>query len=92
MADTVSCVRCQKDGPRIAWPPYAGEAGEEIVRSVCQSCWPEWLDLQTRIINEYRLNVLDPNHQQMVAEQCLVFFGLREGPQTETGTPPEEKG
>jgi Fe-S cluster biosynthesis and repair protein YggX len=91
MSETVSCIRCRKDGPKIAWPPYPGEAGEKVVASVCQGCWPEWLEMQTKIINEYRLNVLNPEHQHMVAEQCLIFFGLKEGPSAETGTPPEEK-
>lgn len=90
MSEIVSCIRCRKDGPKIAWPPYPGEVGAKIVASVCQNCWPEWLDMQTRIINEYRLNVLNPEHQQMVADQCLIFFGLKEGPSAETGTPPEE--
>jgi Fe-S cluster biosynthesis and repair protein YggX len=91
MSDTVTCVRCGKDGPKLDWPPYSGEAGEQLVSSVCKDCWPQWLELQTKIINEYRLQVLDPNHQRMVAEQCLIFFGLKEGPSAETGTPPEEK-
>ena len=76
---TVSCARCLKTGRALAWPPYAGDAGETIAGSICTTCWEEWSEVQTKLINERRLNVLDPAHQSLVAEQCLIFLGLKRG-------------
>jgi Fe-S cluster biosynthesis and repair protein YggX len=32
--------------------------------------------VQTKIINEYRLNVLEPEHAKVLKEQMQVFLGL----------------
>jgi Fe-S cluster biosynthesis and repair protein YggX len=34
------------------------------------------MGMQTKIINEYRLNVLEPEHAKMLREQMLSFLGL----------------
>jgi Fe-S cluster biosynthesis and repair protein YggX len=32
--------------------------------------------MQTKIINEYRLNVLDPEHTRLLRGQMKVFLGM----------------
>lgn len=72
-----SCHKCGKvDGPRIPFPPYPGDYGRSLVARICNDCWEEWITMQTRIINEYRLNVLDPGHAKAVREQMELFLGL----------------
>jgi Fe-S cluster biosynthesis and repair protein YggX len=55
-----------------------------VVNSVCEICWREWMGTQTKIINEYRLNVLEPEHARLLREQMLTFLGLAGG----EGAPP----
>jgi len=72
------CQRCGlESGGRIRFAPWPGDLGRKIQSSICESCWNEWLGVQTRIINEYRLNVLDPGHSQAVRQQMEVFLGFR---------------
>jgi Fe-S cluster biosynthesis and repair protein YggX len=32
----------------------------------CRSCWAEWKDMEFKIINEYRLNMLEREHRPHV--------------------------
>ncbi len=73
-----ACRRCGSNtAPRIAFAPWPGQLGRTIQEAVCDNCWNEWTAMQTRIINEYRLNVLDPAHKKALAEQMEYFLGLR---------------
>jgi Fe-S cluster biosynthesis and repair protein YggX len=74
-----ACERCKSGaGGRLDFPPWPGELGRRIQSKICESCWNEWVGIQTRIINEYRLNVLDPGHSRAVREQMEVFLGFRQ--------------
>lgn len=72
-----ACRRCGRPGPRLEWAPWPGQRGKVLQEGICAPCWNEWLGMQTKIINEYRLNVLDPGHSKALAEQMEVFLGLR---------------
>lgn len=76
MSPDWACSRCGRLEPRLAWPPWPGEAGQRIQNQICDICWREWMGMQTKIINEYRLNVLEPDHAKMLREQMLSFLGL----------------
>lgn len=76
---TIACRRCgAAEAPALEFAPWPGELGREIQNGTCRACWDEWLTMQTRIINEYRLNVLDAEHSKALREQMLVFLKHRE--------------
>jgi len=83
MSDTSGswkCSRCGGDGPQLDFSPWPGELGRRVRDGICRSCWDEWMGLQTKIINEYRINVLHPEHAAAVRQQMEIFFGFREPP------------
>ena len=49
---------------------------EKVLASVCTSCWKEWEDMEIKVINEYRLNFLEPEHRAMLQRACLEFLTL----------------
>ena len=74
----LTCVRCQKQGEtppphRVPFPPAVKE---KVLASICASCWTEWEDMEVKVINEYRLNFLDPEHRAMLQRACLEFLNL----------------
>ena len=72
----VKCLRCTNENPALANPPFNDEVGRKIQASICQRCWSEWMGMQIRIINEYRLSLGDPQAQKALTEQMIAFLNL----------------
>ncbi len=80
----VTCTRCKNAKQGLERAPIPGEAGQAILANVCASCWKEWLAMQVKYINEYRLSPLDPRHFEFLIEQARAFLML---PGAEAGAP-----
>jgi Fe-S cluster biosynthesis and repair protein YggX len=72
----LTCVRCQKPGepPPVHRVPFPSAVKEKVLASTCASCWKEWEEMEVKVINEYRLNFLDPEHRAMLQRACLEFL------------------
>ncbi|MFQ5538752.1 MAG: oxidative damage protection protein [Gemmatimonadota bacterium] len=68
-SETIQCVRCGKEGPRLPRPPFRNELGERVHREICADCWQEWLQHQTLLINHYGLDPRDPKARAFLYEQ-----------------------
>jgi Fe-S cluster biosynthesis and repair protein YggX len=80
----VTCTRCKNAKPGLERAPIPGETGQTILANVCAGCWKEWLAMQVKYINEYRLSPLDPRHFEFLIEQARAFLML---PGAEPGAP-----
>jgi len=76
MSDTVTCSRCGNEKPRLPKPPVPGAFGAELQQRVCADCWAEWQGMEVMVINELRLNFMDPEAQQVLDEHMRKFFFL----------------
>lgn len=90
MSRMVQCKKYGKEMEGLAQPPYPGPKGQEIFDSVSKQAWQEWLDHQTRLINEKHLNMIDPDARKYLAEQMDKFFAGDEFDKAE-GYVPENK-
>ncbi len=79
-AESWGCARCGTDGPRLSRPPFAGALGAEVAEKVCAACWGEWQRAEVMVINELRLNFMDPASQAILSAQLRDFLAL--GPET----------
>ncbi len=52
--------------------------GDEILARVCSDCWAEWLSMEVIVINELRLNFMDPKSQEVIGQQLREFLQLGE--------------
>jgi len=59
MAD-VTCSRCGNTAPALAAQPFVGPIGAAVRDQVCAACWKDWMAMQVKVINEYRLSPLGP--------------------------------
>lgn len=75
MAD-VHCSRCGQDAPGLDRAPIPGPVGQIVLAKTCAACWREWLGMQVKYINEYRLSPLDPKHYEFLLEQARAFLNL----------------
>jgi len=89
---TVHCVKFGKDLPGLDRPPWKGEIGKRVYENVSKDAWKLWIEHSKMIMNEYRLNPLDPSSQKTMEEQMEQFF-FGEGAQLPEGyVPPRAKG
>ena len=52
----------------------------EIAARVCADCWAEWQRAEVMVINELRLNFMDPAAQEVLHRQMREFLVLDEPP------------
>ncbi len=69
--------------------PFPGVLGEEILAKVSFEDWEDWRQMQTKIINEYRLDLSEANDRQKLLKQMRSFLKLdgHAEPVLEVGTP-----
>jgi Fe-S cluster biosynthesis and repair protein YggX len=90
MTRMVQCVKLGKEAEGLDRPPYPGELGQRIFENVSKEAWQQWMGQQTILINEYRINVIDPKGRAFLEEQMEKFF-FGEGADTpEAFSPPGE--
>ena len=70
----VKCVKFGKEMPGLDRIPWKGELGQRVYDNVSKEAWKMWLEHSKMIMNEYRLNPLDPNSQKIMGEQLEQFF------------------
>lgn len=76
---TVTCVRCGQTAAPHHDIPFSGAIGDEIRGNICASCWEEWLKMEVMVINELRLNFMDPESQKILTQQMRQFLQLGDG-------------
>lgn len=86
---TVFCVKLQKELPGLDEPPFDNEMGQKIYQSVSKEAWSMWVEQMKMIMNEYRLNLGNPEAQEFLLKQMdHYFFG--EGASLPPGFVPEK--
>jgi Fe-S cluster biosynthesis and repair protein YggX len=73
----VRCVRCQRVARKLPKPPFRNAMGQEIFEKVCADCWREWIGMGTKVINELRLPLNDPQAQKIYDQHMVEFLNLR---------------
>ena len=62
----VHCVKFGRDLPGLDRIPWKGEIGKRVYENVSKDAWKMWLEHSKMVMNEYRLNPLDPNSQKII--------------------------
>src|SRR5574341_354763 len=88
----VICVKFGREMPGLDRPPWGGEIGKRVFENVSKEAWKMWIEYSKMLMNEYRLNPLDPQSHKIMEEQMEQFF-FGEGAQLPEGyVPPKAKG
>src|SRR5437879_12988733 len=87
----VKCVKCGTEMDGLDRVPWKGELGQRVYENVSKEAWKLWVEHSKMIMNEYRLNPLDPQSQKVMEEQMEQFF-FGEGAKLPEGyVPPRAK-
>lgn len=72
---TVFCVKLQKELPALDEVPFDGHPlGQRIYENVSKEAWKQWVEHLKMIMNEYRLNLANPEAQEFVIKQMEEYF------------------
>jgi Fe-S cluster biosynthesis and repair protein YggX len=74
MSPIIFCHKLQEEAPALKAPPFPGELGEKIFKNISAKAWQMWLSQQTMLINEYRLNLIDPEARSFLKQEMQKFF------------------
>ena len=74
MSRTVFCQVLQKEAEGLDFQLYPGELGKKIFDNISKEVWTEWQKKQTMIINEHKLNMMDPQARSMLEEKMKAFL------------------
>lgn len=85
----VKCVKFGREMEGLERVPWKGELGKRIYENVSKEAWKMWIEYSKMLMNEYRLNPLDPQSQNIIAEQMEKFF-FGEGAQLPPGYVPQK--
>ena len=76
MSRLIKCIKLKKEAEGLDFPPIPGELGKKIWENVSKEAWNEWIQHQTMLVNEYRLNLSDVKARNYLKEQMEAhFFG-----------------
>jgi Fe-S cluster biosynthesis and repair protein YggX len=76
MARMVKCIKLGIEAEGLDFPPVPGELGKKVWENVSKEAWQQWIRHQTMLINENRLNMMDPAARKYLTEQMeRHFFG-----------------
>jgi Fe-S cluster biosynthesis and repair protein YggX len=72
----IQCQRCGKLKPKMAHAPFSNAQGKLIHEKICADCWREWVGMGTKVINELRLPLSDPQAQKVFDQHMMEFLNL----------------
>jgi Fe-S cluster biosynthesis and repair protein YggX len=86
MSDEFTCVQCgakvgetcEKTGETVEpmVPPVANKYWAAVQSKVCAPRWADWKDMEVKVINELRLNLLEREHRTMLKQHMIDFLAL----------------
>lgn len=71
---TVHCQKLNADLEGLDFAPYPGELGQRVFEHISKQAWQQWLGHQTMLINEYRLNMLEPKAREFLVQEMEKFL------------------
>jgi Fe-S cluster biosynthesis and repair protein YggX len=70
----VKCAKLGRELPGLDRVPWKGDIGKRIYDNISKEAWGMWVDHSKMLLNEFRLNPLDPNSQKLMEDQMEQFF------------------
>lgn len=82
MSRIIHCSKLDIDAEGLDFAPWPGALGQRIYLEISKPAWQQWLTHQTMLINENRLNPLDPSTRGFLAREMekYLFEGGAEQP------------
>ena len=89
MSRTVQCIKLGKEAEGLPFQTWPGELGKKIFENISQEAWNMWVNHQTMLINEYRLNPMEAKAKELITTEMEKFLFGEGSEKPADYTPPE---
>ncbi|MXP49726.1 oxidative damage protection protein [Pantoea sp. Eser] len=89
MSRTIFCTFLQRDAEGQDFQLYPGELGKRIYNEISKEAWQKWMAKQTMLINEKKLNMMNPEDRKVLEKEMINFLFECKEVHIEGYTPPE---
>ncbi len=91
MARNVFCSYLKQEAEGLDFQLYPGELGKRIFESISKQAWSEWIKKQTMLVNEKKLNMMNPEHRKLLETEMVNFLFVGKDVYIEGYVPVETK-
>ncbi len=70
------CQRTGRGGTQLDTPPFRGPVGEWIQQHISAETWDAWINQGTKVINELRLDLSQPQDTAMYDQHMFEYLGV----------------
>jgi Fe-S cluster biosynthesis and repair protein YggX len=70
----IHCVKLGKSAEGLDMAPWPGELGQRIFEQISKEAWQQWMAHQTILVNENRINPMNPEHRKFIAAEMEKFL------------------
>lgn len=74
MSRIIFCKKLKTNEEGLSAQPFPGIIGEKIYNEISDKAWQQWTRHQTMLINEYRLNLMDPKAREFLKQEMQKFL------------------
>ncbi len=90
MPGIIYCQYYDEEREALDEAPFPNQLGEDILKSISEDAWSEWLEMQIKIINEYKLDLGEKEDRIKLEKQLRSFLKFDNAADTlAVGTPTE---
>lgn len=74
----IFCKVLKENLPKMSAPPFKGELGVEVASTISQQAWDKWTEVQTMLINENRLNLMNESDRDFIKNKLRDYISGNE--------------
>lgn len=74
MSRTIFCTFLNKEADGLDFQLYPGEIGKRIFNEISKEAWAQWMAKQTMLINEKKLNTMNPDDRKLLEQEMVRFY------------------
>ncbi|MCG3470712.1 oxidative damage protection protein [Xenorhabdus bovienii] len=90
MSRTIFCTFLQREAEGQDFQLHPGELGKRIFNEISKEAWQQWMSKQTMLINEKKLNTINPEHRKLLEQEMVKFLFEGHDIKIDGYTPPEK--
>ncbi|WP_100643561.1 oxidative damage protection protein [Alteromonas facilis] len=90
MSRQIYCQFLKQDAEGMDFQLYPGEVGKRIFENISKQAWAEWQQKQTMLINEHKLNMMEPESRKFLEKTMVAYLFEGIEPAIEGYVPPQK--